>query len=87
MFLELTPACVLSGNTALYLSLLSDSSPLQVLVEAAQHMIGCRSHFWVVAAQSHHCYSQGVAGYKLEAVNHTLCHTDRGEGATVIKQK
>lgn len=60
-----------------YLFLFPELRTFQVLVEAAQHMIGCCSHIWVVAAQSHHCHSHGMAGYELQAVNHTLLHRKR----------
>lgn len=48
-----------------------------MLVEAAQHMIGRRPHFWVVATQSHHCHSHSVAGYKLQAVDHALWYRNK----------
>lgn len=66
--------CYLSS---IYLSLLPELRTLQVLVEAAQHMIGCCSHFWVIATQSHHCHAHGMAGYKLQAVDHTLLYRNR----------
>lgn len=54
MFLEVISTAIIfkyshTTSLALYLSLLSEPSTLQVLVEAAQHMIRCSSHFWVVA--------------------------------------
>lgn len=65
-------------NTSLiiHLSPLSEASTVQVLVEAAEHVVRCCSHLWIIAAQSHHGDSQSVAGYKLEAVDDTFCHTE-----------
>lgn len=50
-----------------------------MVVEAAQHVIRCRSHVGVVAAQSHHGHAERVAGHKLGAIDHTLCRQGKGE--------
>lgn len=63
----------------LHLSLLPDPGPLQVLVEAAEHVIRRRPHFGVVAAQSRDCDPEGVAGYELQAVDHAFCQKEAND--------